>query len=480
MRHLTRFRWMAILLSLLILVGLPRSEAQDENDLCLRLKADGTGWEWIACPSEPTGTPPPTDTPVPSATPSPTATPTATPTSTPDVEATPTPELTPPVPTPGPTVVPKACTLRADGFNIRVRSGPGTGYTQTGLWDAGTERVFDAFQYDDFPTYLWAHSGVGWSAIYVVSSGQWYVDGTEAATLCPDVQGWPDALTPPPPIAYNAALLWHTVPGFNVGNAQASYGILAEKGIDFGLKTYADLGWCIDAAARGGICEYRHPGEDCPQNIGSADPRQAARAFFDAHAPFICEALNDYPNTYYEPTNECNFGGPESDASLNIVYWWADFIDEYLTRAEAADCPPLIIPTFGPGHGDPVQYRIWKPVLDRLAASGGLMGEHIYQPYPNDQGTLKLAPCDIYLACRHRLNEQYRQQEGVNIDVALSEVAAGWGNENVDVSDFVAWYEEIRHDAWVHSVALWEMGYHPTWPNANLDIYAVPLAQRVR
>lgn len=423
----------------------------------------------------PSPTPFPTWTPVPSATPVIAATNTPTPTSTPVIE--PTQETTPPVPTPGPTVVPKQCTLRADGYNLRIRTGPGTGYTQTGLWSAGTERVFTEFAYDDFPTYLWGHHADGWSALYIVSTGDWYVDGTEGAQLCPDVIGWPEGLTPPAPIAaHNAALLWHTVPGFNIGNARVSYGILSDKGIDFGLKTYDSITACTEAAALGGICQYRHANEDCPQNIGGSDPRQSARDFFDAHAPLVCAILNDYPNTFYEPTNECNFGGPESDASLTIVYWWGEFMDEYLTRAQAHDCPPLILPTFGPGHGDPVQYRIWKPVLARLAASGGVMGEHAYTP--GIEGGL--CGCDEWLACRHRTNEEYRQAEGIDIDVAITEAARGWGNDPVSVSDFACWYEQVRGDEWLISVALWTAGYHPAWPNANLDQFMAPIAQAVR
>ena len=64
--------------------------------------------------------------------------------------------------------------------------------------------------------------------------------------------------------------------------------------------------------------------------------------------------------------------------------------------------------------------------------------------------------------------------------MAITEAARGWGNDPVDVSDFVCWYEIVRGDDWLHSVALWTAGWHPTWPNANLDAYMVPIVQGVK
>lgn len=342
------------------------------------------------------------------------------------------------------------------------------------MWTQGVESEFDEFLLQS--VYLYGHhTAGGWSVVAQHPPLNWWVSGTPDAQFCFDVDGWP-GWVPPAPIAHNAALLWHTVPGFNVGNARISYGILSDKGIGYGLKPYAGMNECIDALNRGGTCIYRHGAPDCPQNIGSADPRQSARDFLQ-HGQSARDMLADYEHAYYEPLNECQFGGSQSDTLLAYIYWWDEWLDEYITEAVARGYPKLVLPTFGPGHGEPVQYRIWKDELNRLAAAGGMVGEHAYQPFPNDEGTLKLAPCDIYLACRHRLNEQYRQGEGVDIDVALTEVAAAWGNDPVDVADFVAWYEEVRHDEWLHSVALWTAGFHPTWPNANLDHYMVPIAQ---
>ena len=124
-------------------------------------------------------------------------------------------------------------------------------------------------------------------------------------------------------------------------------------------------------------------------------------------------------------------------------------------------------------------YQIWAPALNANAARGGLVGEHAYQPYLNSAGNYDLCPCDPWLACRHRMNEDWRQAQGINIDVAITEAARGWGGDPVSVSDFVCWYETVRGDSFVHSVSLWLLGYHPTWPQANLDNYVIPVANGV-
>jgi hypothetical protein len=231
---------------------------------------------------------------------------------------------------------------------------------------------------------------------------------------------------------------------------------------------------CLDALWRGGWCIFRHANEDCPHGIGGADPRQSALDFL-RYGDVARVTLAGYERAYYEPTNECNFGSSQSDSQLAVVYWWNEWLDAYITEASARGYPKLVIPTFGPGHGESVQYRIWRDVLNRLAGQGGMLGEHSYTP--DIEGGL--CGCDQWLACRHRLNEEVRQAEGVDIDVAITEAARGWGNDPVDVADFVCWYELVRGDAWLHSVALWTMGHNPTWPNANLDNYAVPIAQGV-
>jgi hypothetical protein len=455
-----------------------QAEAQGPGErVCLELTYDDTGMAGtfivIPCqdPPTPTATPFPTWTLTPTNTPRPSATPTVT------VEPTPTPE--PPISTPTPTTTPenlKTCKLRQghpEGYNINIRE-PAGGQI-IGTWEIGTESEFNSFQQTEF--YLYGHhkSG-GWSAVadlYPVF--EWWVDGSADTIFCVDVEGWPEGLEPPAPVAHNAALLWHTVPGFNVGNARVSYGILKAKDVQFGIKPYASINECLNVLndpSGNGICIYRHGAPDCPQNIGKSNPEQSAKDFIQ-YGMGARNTLANYENAYYEPVNECNFG---NEREPDVAYWWLVWMDTYITESQARGFPKLVLPTFGPGHGSPFLYEMWKPALLRLADAGGLMGEHAYTPY-HDQG---LCSCDEWLACRHRKNEDWRQAEGIDIDVAVTEAARGWGNDPVSVNDFLCWYEEIRHDDFIHSVALWTMGYHPTWPLANLDNYVVPIANGIQ
>jgi hypothetical protein len=225
------------------------------------------------------------------------------------------------------------------------------------------------------------------------------------------------------------------------------------------------------------MSQYRHPNNDCPQRIGTDDPRQSARDFFNVQVRYSCDLLRGYPLAWIEVVNECYYG---DDQHPQDYYWWAQWMDEMITLATDYQCPKVILPTLGPGHGTPLMYQIWAAPLNRLAAAGGLTGEHAYQPYLNAAGNYDLCPCDEWLACRHRKNENWRQAAGVDVDVAITEVARGWGGDPVSVSDMVCWYETIRHDPFVHSVSLWLAGYHPTWPLANLDNYVIEIANRVR
>jgi hypothetical protein len=77
-------------------------------------------------------------------------------------------------------------------------------------------------------TYL--YSGAIWYQHYWLPGQVGYSHGGYI-DIAPEQQADCDALpdvTPQEP--HSAALLWHTVPGFNIGNAQASYSILGGKG----------------------------------------------------------------------------------------------------------------------------------------------------------------------------------------------------------------------------------------------------------
>jgi hypothetical protein len=277
-------------------------------------------------------------------------------------------------------------------------------------------------------------------------------------------------VTPQEP--HTAALLWHTVPGFNVGNAQVSYGILQDKSIPFGLKPYAGMAECLDALNRGGICIYRHGAPDCPNGIGVDDPAQSALDFLQ-HGQAARDNLAGYANAYYEPVNECLYG---NSTDVRYLHWWASWLAVYVPEAYTRGYPKLVVPTLGPGHGDLAMWQVWQTALELNASYGGLFGEHAYAPIPNCGGDGSLAQCDPYCACRHRTNEADRQAIGLDIDVAITEAARGFGNDPVEIDDFCAWYEIVRFDEWLVAVAMWTMGHNPTWPNANLDQYAVPIA----
>ncbi len=462
----------ATTLALLAPLGILTAESPGQKmatyPYCLRFVSD-TSYHAVQCPAAPS----------PTATPTATSTPVIPATLTPVPSTTPTPETTlpptqptttsTPSPTPSPTAtatpLPPKCwgTVTAGALNVRTEPYG----TILGQVYEGDTLTFDAKWLDDFNDWWWRIYWLpgqdGFIEVAWVHSG-WITPGDTA-----DCSELPDVT---PVVTHNAALLWHTVPGVNVGNARISYDILSDKGIGYGLKPYAGMNECIDTLNRGGTCIYRHGAPDCPQNIGSADPRQSARDFLQ-YGQYARDMLADYEHAYYEPLNECQFGGSQSDTLLAYIYWWQTWLDEYIAEAVARGYPKLVIPTMGPGHGEAIQYRIWQEQLNLLAANGGMMGEHAYTP-THDDG---LCACDEWLACRHRKNEDWRQAEGVDIDVAITEAARGWGNDPVDVSDFVCWYEIVRGDEWLHSVALWTAGFHPTWPNANLDNYMVPIAQ---
>lgn len=479
---------LVILLAFLIPIGILTAEspAQSPNQtpfICI----DDAGLLSFCDTPSPTETPMPTwtltatHTPVvtatltsvPSATPTPA---TATPEPTPTMETTLPPTQPTMTPTPSMTPTPDLSVCYATvQVNLRLRDAPVTGAT-IGFWAPGDRVIVYASEFVYFPDNPeredeWSDvsdlSGVkrGWSAgLYNFNLYMRY----DTTQICLETR-FPDP-------GHNAALLWHTVPSFNIGNARVSYEILRDKDIEFGLKTYASLDAALDALNRGGTSIYRHGAPDCPNGIGTDDPRQSARDFL-RHGQAARDNLAGYEKAYYEPFNECLYG---NNTDVRYLHWWAIFLDEYFTLHYAISDVKLVGPTLGPGYGEPAMWIVWKPALELNASHGGLFGEHAYAPIPNCGGDGSLAQCDPYCACRHRTNETDRQSIGLDIDVAITEAARGFGNDPVEVEDMCAWYEIVRFDEWLQSVSLWTMGPHPTWPNANLDNYVVSIAQCVQ
>lgn len=417
----------------------------------------------------------PTHTPVPTNTPRPTVTVSATP----DSEATPTPEdaRTPtntpaptltPLPSLTPTLVARGCIVETDTY-LRVRKMPAGEYLDTlapgyvlaidGQYTVTTHsnpsfigtwyRFYDGWVHGDFVT---PQSGADCSVLPVVE---------------------PDEPQPP------TALLWHAVTNANGAEMLASYGILNAAGIPGGVKPYADTGRCIEALESGNICIYRWPvnGTDCP-DMTKHPIGEGARWMRD-YDNAVRGALFSYADTgrlWIESVNECDFGGGNTTEDIIKLNWWALWMDDAIDYVEqAGGWPPLVMPTLGPGHGSALMFEMWKPQLERLAAMGGLFGDHAYTPWHDDG----LCAFDEWLAARSVTNHEWMVDAGYSIDIAITEASRGWGNDPVDVADFACWYNKISAFEFIRAVAFWTAGHHPTWPNANLNNFMVPIAEAV-
>jgi hypothetical protein len=132
----------------------------------------------------------------------------------------------PPTPT-GATAVPKVCEVKVNR-NINKRTGPGVTYSIVGSQAAGTNVRPIAFQVGG--QYLWAQLDLRtWLVVRdMAAPGTWWVDGVDGEGVCEDVPGWPPGLGPPPAVASIPALFWHDVPGGNVGEMVASWGVLKQ------------------------------------------------------------------------------------------------------------------------------------------------------------------------------------------------------------------------------------------------------------
>jgi hypothetical protein len=120
-------------------------------------------------------------------------------------------------------------------INLRERTGPGTGYPYTGLWNAGESRTFVEFRNDE-ASYLWGKHERGWSAIYYWPSFDWYAAGIPDSDLCRDVASWPANLSPPEANA-PALLGYHLL----VGAIQTVLNSLDRVGVVKGLTGSYDL-----------------------------------------------------------------------------------------------------------------------------------------------------------------------------------------------------------------------------------------------
>jgi len=176
---------------------------------------------------------------------------------------------------------------------------------------------------------------------------------------------------------------------------------------------------------------------------------------------------------FVEIVNECYLGDPQSD--LPTMRWWDAFFVEAIAQAQRLGWPPLALPSVNPGVGDLAFWTPFQSTLRALRNSGGVLSVHDYgisDPF--------LMPCNIWTSCRHRMTHDALVALGVgDLRIAVTEVARGAGDLPPDVGDFVTWYEYIRNDAGLHSVALWTAGEAGAWLNANLNGHMLRIAELV-
>ncbi len=434
--------------------------------------ATPTHW-WTATPSAtliPTNTPRPTMTPW---------------------SATPTQETVTWTPQPTATAVSK-CEVKVFLYNVRFRAAPSLGGTQLGWLYQGYEQRIDAAEVAD--GYLWGrsvHEGrTGWFAIYAYADGgTWWSHGVSgAATTCVDVPGWPAELgnppvdeyvptaTPtPPPVSGAPALGVHAVAGTNGRELVQFYHALSAKGVRSGVKAVNEPQLCRDAQANGQVCVFRsvHP-HDCPPlpsgvpSIPDPDPRQTARYWLDAVAPYVL-GQGVRPD-YVELTNEC---------AMDRLDWWNAFMLEAVQEARRRGWPPLVLPTLPPGHGDAAMIQALRPALEALRDAGGCFGVHAYNNI-NIPGEVRLVDGDIWVAYRHRLIHAAMVGAGVgDLPLCITEAARGNGGLPPDEVDFAAWYGSIRQDSYVKFVFMWTGGAPHPWEDANLNGHMLRIAELV-
>lgn len=421
----------------------------------------------------PSATPTSTATPTPSSTPSPTATPTTTP----ELEKSPTPETTiapAPTATPGATQPPdEGCYGTAQVSALTIRTGPATGETlkpSIGQYWQIINGVPDRMRIDQI-VYVYVHEGRvdEWMHAYDSTRDGWsaalwdnlayirYENSDECAAVRFGTEQ---------PVA-GPAVMWFAVPGASGDEMLASYAALQGTGISYGVKSYAEILYCRQAIEAGGICIYKIP-PDCPDL--REPPEWSAVKFLENIENRALWAMRDLIPSgrfYVAPVNECDWAD---------LAWWRAWMLAAIDYAEVNHWPPLALLDLGPGYGDFTMIRELAPALERLEATGGIWAMHAYTV--ND--TPDLCSSSVWLGYRHRLLHGYMAALGIDLRIVLTETAREWGGSPVDERDFVCfWAEVAEHDPYVAGIVMWLAGYHPSWPQANLESHMVPIAQQI-
>lgn len=420
---------------------------------CVRLEwYDEGDWRVTDC-DDATATPTPTNTPTPSSTPSPTASATPTPTRTPDVEPTVTPEdITTPSPTPTSTPLPGKCWGVTTG-NLYARMEP---YGNAlGVHAADTILTLESqwLYVDEYGNaslwygHYWLPDVIGYSHSGWIELGE----GADCSDL-PDAKPKPETKT---------VVGFFDMPSTNVMSRVEDTYYAATLGFQSGTHVYSNVSVCLQIMDAGGVCSFRPGNPDCPVNIFEGDPREKA-VEFTQHVRGYANGVFQYEKykgrIWIDVLNECHWG--ETDEEFE---WWAQFLDAYIDYAVARGWPPLQLTSPGPGYGNDQMFRVWAPVLKKLAAHGGMFSMHVYNPV-----STWLCPYDIWLADRPLYNWEIMQQYGIDIPISLTEVGQGWGNTPPDLADMVCYVDRVMTNyPFVAQIWIWYSGENYGWVNGT-------------
>jgi len=404
---------------------------------------NGSGFATIP-PSDPppTETPGATDTPE---QPTPTLTPSAAPTIIPSI--TDTPELTPtPDDAPQPTPVgdgEKMCLVKLRNVNINERTEPRTTAPRTATSPVPSGSTIKILEVRAGEGYLWGRSALGW---FVIREGSiWWVDGLEGATeLCPDVEGWPQGLVPPAPIA-------RAMPGVWVGpgahrDELLIFGVRVKAaGLQPAATVYGEPDTATILYAQGWHVALRAAGApDCPDMaLGAAESAQR----------FVTAVLGDVGTRSHATilANECTWP--------SAVYA-RDWVRAAADEAAARGVRTLVPIVWNPGAPD----LDWVPIVAaayRDAPIALLWGMNLYPVRP--ETPLSARGETQWTTWRYEL--YMWQLEGVPL--VATEYARGDGSEPPDFADIAAFWQVAGRrllwgTAWYAAIPL---GH---WPAAAL------------
>jgi hypothetical protein len=245
----------------------------------------------------------------------------------------------------------------------------------------------------------------------------------------------------------------------------AAFRILQQAGIEPVVKAVNEPELTRQADAMGALTIYRsvHP-SDCPK---MNDPNPVAEAQHYAASLNVYYNQNIQPD-FYELTNECSWGD-----NLN---WTVSFGLEMLRQADARGWGHVILPTWNPGKPEIAELAVLLPLLRALDARGDCIGMHSYGIVPG----VWVSTSGAWLGYRHRLvhDELVRLDPSLSdLCIALTEVAAGAGNDPVTLADVVAFWRDLRKDSYVCCVAWWTAGSTNAWPFANLNGHMIDIAR---